>query len=404
MESSDIPKLKISIVPFVKGADYSSIQYVYVKKESNLAPIQGEMDEREPSPIYAATHIFLDNAIELSKYPSLEYQKEYNDYNWDEQTYIQFLGHFVEAPIAEQGENHIVFFPKVSELFFFKESALQKIPFDEFQKTEPKLAKELINALDPKITESWPLFGIMVCDPTPDWTNQYEALYKGLYQSPREKWKSYLVYNYQFPTEDELKKLKGIVVSGSKLSAYDKVEWFSDFGALLKSIINEQSTTKVYGACFGAQFIAHALGGKVSQMNLKGIPKCMNREKIALKESQIELLNQMSKELSLDKEFLAVECHTDHVEEPPAGAKVIGTSEMTPVEMYEIGKTVLCTQFHPEFNAYYMQKRLFPRLTKLYKPNWSNIDEIIDAHVKQLYTTRCDNAKFNSFLKKWLKS
>ena len=60
------------------------------------------------------------------------------------------------------------------------------------------------------------------CDERDHYRGVYEALFAGnLLSSGKEKWAFYKAYNMEFPSEEELKHLKGIVFPGSKHSVYD---------------------------------------------------------------------------------------------------------------------------------------------------------------------------------------
>ena len=139
-------------------------------------------------------------------------------------------------------------------------------------------------------------------------------------------------------------------------------------------------------------------------MKLEGRPYCLGRETITFKESANPFINEAFTKLAADGHFYAIEIHGDHVEEAPPGARVVGTSKATAVEMYEVGKSVLCTQFHPEFNAFYMEKKLLRDEAVSLKSRYPNIDEILEASVKQMNETRCDNLSLNTIFKTYLKS
>jgi hypothetical protein len=68
-----------------------------------------------------------------------------------------------------------------------------------------------------------------------------------------EKWKSYIAYKSQFPTHEELKKLKVIVFPGSGRAVYDTgVLWVTQLIKLCQRIYSEYPHIKMIGGCFGA--------------------------------------------------------------------------------------------------------------------------------------------------------
>ena len=403
MESSPC---SIVVVPFKATADPKTVESVYVfydsEKPQPYILLEHQMDPKEPSTIYSATRLLLNKVVDGTKYPRLIFDETYQDYDWREETYQSLLGKMVNAPIAEF-EGKTVFFVELTETMFIQEGKLKEIPLKEFQAIYSSLAQELTEAVDPAVTEKWPRFAVFACEPADRWEHHYEALYKGLYQGPREIWRSYRIHKFEFPTESDLKRLKGAVISGSNLGTYEPIEWILKFEEIIRSIINDHPI-KLFGSCFGHQIIAQAMGGKCSRMKLEGKHCCLGREAITFKESANSFTNDFFKKLAGDGPFYGVEIHGDHVEEAPSRARVIGTSKSTAVEMFEIGDSVFCTQFHPEFNAHYMEKKVYKDEANCQKARIPNIVEILEGHVKQMNETRCDNAAINAFIKTFLKS
>ena len=50
--------------------------------------------------------------------------------------------------------------------------------------------------------------------------------------------------------------------------------------------------------------------------------------------------------------------HEDQVQQPPPGARLLGSSVHCPVSAYAIGRHVLCTQYHPELTRPFMRDLL----------------------------------------------
>jgi len=57
-------------------------------------------------------------------------------------------------------------------------------------------------------------------------------------------------------------KYKGVVITGSRFNVRDSLPWYS---RLKEEIVlaSERGTPKVFGGCFGHQFVSYALGGSV---------------------------------------------------------------------------------------------------------------------------------------------
>ena len=95
----------------------------------------------------------------------------------------------------------------------------------------------------------------------------------------------------------------------------------------------------VLGICYGSQYMAYALGGKVSPADKREYGKTV----INLKES---LLFD-----GIERETICWMSHTDHVEAIPEGFKITASSDSCPVAAYEnTGKKLYSVQFHPEVN------------------------------------------------------
>jgi len=58
-----------------------------------------------------------------------------------------------------------------------------------------------------------------------------------LSEGSKQKWGHYKVYDLEFPSEEELKHIKGIIIPGSKHSAYDStIPWLEPLKTLIRKI------------------------------------------------------------------------------------------------------------------------------------------------------------------------
>ncbi|PIN85636.1 MAG: glutamine-hydrolyzing GMP synthase [Candidatus Diapherotrites archaeon CG11_big_fil_rev_8_21_14_0_20_37_9] len=129
---------------------------------------------------------------------------------------------------------------------------------------------------------------------------------------------------------DELKKAKGIILSGGPQSVYAK-----DAVAFNPEIFSLE--IPVLGLCYGQQLIAHELGGKVEP----GETKEYGTAKLVAEES--ELFNRVP------KEFTAWMSHGDKVKELPIGFTQIGsTNDCEYAAIMDDEKRIFGLQFHPE--------------------------------------------------------
>jgi hypothetical protein len=84
------------------------------------------------------------------------------------------------------------------------------------------LKARLINTI-PRTPES----AVIVLDDCDGWRWTYQALFMGqLMVSGDENWKFFIGFEHELPSEEDLKSLKLIILSGSGQSAYDtSVPW-----------------------------------------------------------------------------------------------------------------------------------------------------------------------------------
>jgi len=79
-----------------------------------------------------------------------------------------------------------------------------------------------------------------------------EMLFMGQLVDSNERWAYYKAFEGQFPTEEELVHLKGIIFPGSKHSVYDdSVSWMEPLRKLVKMVYEEHQHIKMVGVCFG---------------------------------------------------------------------------------------------------------------------------------------------------------
>ncbi|XP_042492021.1 gamma-glutamyl peptidase 5-like [Macadamia integrifolia] len=159
-----------------------------------------------------------------------------------------------------------------------------------------------------------------------------------------EQWELFRVVDGEFPDMDDLHKYHGFVISGSPSDAYGNELWILKLCFLLQTL--DAMEKKVLGICFGHQVLCRALGGKVGKAyggwDL-GLRKIRIVEDLPFCNNFFGALHDIPPSLTI------IECHQDEVWEVPLGAKVIGFSEQTGVEIFVIGKHILGIQGHPEY-------------------------------------------------------
>lgn len=185
-----------------------------------------------------------------------------------------------------------------------------------------------------------------------------EAWFGGLFMRPGETWAHYMIPDNQFPSEETLQGLKGIVMTGGRYAAYDMSQpWLERTKVLLKRCVEEFPALRIAGVCLGAQLFAAALGGKVEPS-----PKHGRIYKIETIVSKKEFQEFFPTALPL---YNVPENHSDEITCLPAGAVLLGTSESCDVEIYLLPEKAFMTQSHPnyvgDFQKNFHAKRMFQR-------------------------------------------
>lgn len=137
-----------------------------------------------------------------------------------------------------------------------------------------------------------------------------------------------------FPVKDGVfppdgARFDGWLIGGSPASVHDSDAWVAELFGLIRRLVEQGQP--IFGACFGHQAIAMALGGQVGP-NPSGWV-------FGLVETEIE--------------GLPVKMYGSHVEQVlrlPEGAVIIGGTAECPVGSFAIPGKVMTTQYHPEMS------------------------------------------------------
>jgi GMP synthase (glutamine-hydrolysing) len=127
----------------------------------------------------------------------------------------------------------------------------------------------------------------------------------------------------------------GVVVSGSQTSVYDDHDWIHEATEWVRRV--HAADVPVLGVCWGHQFLAQALGGRVVDMG------------------EYELGYRQVRQVGTDplfggvpREFTSFETHSDRVAELPALAHTLAQNDYG-VQAFRVGATY-GVQFHPEYD------------------------------------------------------
>ncbi|MDR1773550.1 MAG: glutamine-hydrolyzing GMP synthase, partial [Clostridioides sp.] len=165
------------------------------------------------------------------------------------------------------------------------------------------------------------------------------------------------------------KNPKGIIFTGGPNSAY-----LEDSPKLANEIY--EAGVPILGICYGAQLIAHSLGGEVKAggMNEKEFGKTQ------IKYEQSKLFEDMSANIVWMS-------HNDYISKMPEGFDVIATTSACPfAALQNIEKNIYAVQFHPEvehsIEGYKIIKNFLYNICGL-KGDWTTAS-FIDEKVAEL--------------------
>lgn len=145
---------------------------------------------------------------------------------------------------------------------------------------------------------------------------------------------SFAVKDGVFPTDMSL--FDGMIITGSPASVHDTDPWVARLQALIRDIYAQD--IPMFGACYGHQAIALALGGTVGP-NPAGWVFGRTRSKIIHATPWMQGLPEMFSEYG---------AHVEAVTHLPEGAQVLAVSDTCPIAGYRIGNAIYTTQNHPE--------------------------------------------------------
>ena len=134
-----------------------------------------------------------------------------------------------------------------------------------------------------------------------------------------------------FPAD--LMAYDGFIITGSPASVHDDTPWVAMLLAQIRQIAD--LGTPMFGACFGHQAIAMALGGTVGA-NPSGW--VLGHVETTMKGAPIGLYA----------------AHCEQVLELPPGAVALGGNRDCPIGSFACGTTILTTQYHPEMTPDFM--------------------------------------------------
>jgi GMP synthase-like glutamine amidotransferase len=181
--------------------------------------------------------------------------------------------------------------------------------------------------------------GLILCDRLPDQyagiSGDYQTLVSGMFSNRDISLEVFDSHLGSLPLDVAV--FDGIIISGSRHSVYEDERWIRDLEAFAREVVD--STTPVFGICFGHQLLARALGGVVEQAE-GGWGVGVHAMRVLEHRPWMEP----------DREALKlVMSHQDQVVELPNNATVLGSSDHCENYLVEFTETAVGIQGHPEF-------------------------------------------------------
>lgn len=157
-----------------------------------------------------------------------------------------------------------------------------------------------------------------------------------LIHSVRPGWEmtSFDVKDGVFPRD--ITAFDGVMITGSPASVLDGAPWVSQLMEVIKEAF--AASTPMFGACYGHQAIALALGGVVGP-NPAGWVFGLTQSTVTEPAEWMD---------GFPQSFTQYGAHVEAVTRLPKGARVLSSSEACEITGYRIGACVYTTQNHPE--------------------------------------------------------
>ena len=130
-------------------------------------------------------------------------------------------------------------------------------------------------------------------------------------------------------------RFDGVVITGSQTSVYDDRDWIHEATEWIRRV--HEAGVPVLGICWGHQFLAQALGGRVVDMG-----------EYELGYESITRLGDDPLFQGVPREFCSFETHSDRVAELPPGARTLARND-TGVQAFRV-ESAWGVQFHPEYD------------------------------------------------------
>jgi len=153
---------------------------------------------------------------------------------------------------------------------------------------------------------------------------------------------SFNVKDGVFP--QDMSDFDGVIITGSPASVHDDAPWVRRLTSVIQQLYANH--IPMFGACYGHQAIAVALGGKV-EANPHGWVFGLTTSTL----TPPTTTKRAPWMRDLPQTLYQYGAHVEAVTRLPEGAEVVSTSDLCATTGFVIGKDVYTTQNHPEMTA-----------------------------------------------------
>ena len=160
--------------------------------------------------------------------------------------------------------------------------------------------------------------------------------FSALIATVRPTWECtvFLSRDGEFP--ENLDAFDGFIVTGSPASVHDGHGWIDQLEGMLRAIVAQKRP--LFGACFGHQLIAQALGGTIGPNPGGWVLGCETTHITARQPYMAALPEALN----------LYAAHVEQITTPPPGIEVLCGNAACPIGGFAMGRHVYTTQYHPE--------------------------------------------------------
>ena len=199
--------------------------------------------------------------------------------------------------------------------------------------------------------------------------------------APDWRYRNFKVTEGELPAS--LDGFDGIIVSGSPASVNDANDWIDGLLTTIRAAVDAR--VPVFGACFGHQAVARALGGTVAKNPdgwVLGRVETVNH-------TPVHWMSEAPATMALNA------AHNEQVVTPPPGATVLGGTAQVPHAQLALGNTVFTTQYHPEITRDFMADLITHLQGDVPAPVLAGAQAALPLSLDDAVMARCIAAFFN---------